>query len=484
MVPPSEAEPVASLGQRGGLSAEPIARRPGQISELGLRILQVSTFDTIGGAERIAWDLARSYQEQGHESWLAVGHKLGEDPDVLVVPNHEQRGRWSRFWLGTQARVQSLEGRIRGAWLLGALAEVAGEPGRALDRYRGIEDFRFPGTWRLLTLTGERPDLIHCHNLHGRYFDLRALPWLSQQVPVVLTLHDAWLLSGHCAHSFDCERWKTGCGHCPDLTIDPAIRRDATAYNWRRKRGIYKRSRLHIATPSRWLMEKVEQSMLADVAVQTRVIPNGVDLSIFRPADRDDARAALGLGEEARVVLVAANAIRHNIWKDYETARAAVGQTAERLNGQDVVLLVLGEDAPPERFGALDIQFLPYQTDLAAVARCYQAADVYLHAARADTFPNTVLEALACGTPVVATAVGGVPEQISDAQTGFLVRPGDARALADRLTQLLSGSELRHHMGVQAVDTARREFDFRRQAKTYLEWYQELVSRARLPKTF
>jgi hypothetical protein len=103
---------------------------------LDLRVLQVSTFDVSGGAERIAWSLARSYRERGHQSLLAVGHKLGDDPDVLVVPNHEQRGRWSRFWLSAQALVRPLEGRVRGAALLGALAGLVGEPGRAFDPTR------------------------------------------------------------------------------------------------------------------------------------------------------------------------------------------------------------------------------------------------------------------------------------------------------------------------------------------------------------
>ena len=88
------------------------------------------------------------------------------------------------------------------------------------------------------------PDIIECHNLHGGYFDLRALPWLSRQAATVLVLHDAWLLSGHCAHSFDCDKWQTGCGACPDLSIEPALRRDGTAHNWTVKQGVYAQSRV------------------------------------------------------------------------------------------------------------------------------------------------------------------------------------------------------------------------------------------------
>ncbi len=103
------------------------------------------------------------------------------------------------------------------------------EPARVLDRRRGVEDFRFPAAWRLAELAPRRPQIVHAHNLHGNYFDLRALPALCQAAPLVLTLHDAWLLAGHCAHSMGCERWRTGCGNCPDLGVYPAVRRDATA---------------------------------------------------------------------------------------------------------------------------------------------------------------------------------------------------------------------------------------------------------------
>lgn len=343
----------------------------------------------------------------------------------------------------------------------------------------------------LLDLPPERPDIVHCHNLHGGYFDLRALPRLSQQVPTVLTLHDAWLLSGHCAHSFDCERWKTGCGQCPDLTIYPAIKRDATAYNWRRKRDIYAKSRLYVATPSHWLMEKVKQSMLAPAIAEARIIPNGVDISVFRLADKRAVREALGIPQDARMLLFTANGIRRNAWKDYQTLRTAVGMVAERLKDGKVLFIALGENAPPERIGRAVIRFIPYQRDPEVVAAYYQAADVYVHAARADTFPNTVLESLACGTPVVATAVGGIPEQVKSLKhgaqslghptygpeeaTGVLVSPGDAEAIAEAVVTLLTNETLHKRLAENAAQDAQERFDLPRQVDDYLNWYAEIL---------
>jgi glycosyltransferase involved in cell wall biosynthesis len=292
----------------------------------------------------------------------------------------------------------------------------------------------------------------------------------------VLTLHDAWLLSGHCAHSFDCERWKTGCGRCPDLSIYPAVKRDATAYNWRRKRNIYAQSRVYVATPSRWLMRKVEQSILALAIVEARVIPYGVDLTIFHPGDRREARAMLGIPLDAKVLLFVGNATRSNPWRDYATLEAAVERVAERLPDERVILVCLGEARKPERIGEAEVQFIGYRKEPTTVARFYQAADIYLHGAKADTFPNVVLEALACGTPVVATAVGGIPEQVKNGVTGFLVQPRDVKAMAEAIITLLTDDALRMRLGRNAAEDARRRFDLNRQAEAYLGWYQELVA--------
>ncbi len=450
-----------------------------------MRILQISGADLGGGAERVAWELQRAYRARGHDARLAVGHKLTADPHVLPLPNAATRNPWSRLWWSLHAylarRDPARYPRTRLSRAVRALAAPAG----VLDYLRGVENFHFPGAWHLLESQPHPPDLIHAHNLHHNYFDLRALPYLSRQAPLVLTLHDAWLLSGHCAHSLGCERWRSGCGSCPDLSLYPAVRRDATAFNWQRKQAIYHASRLYVATPSRWLMDKVEQSMLRSGIVQARVVPNGVDLAIFQPGDRAQARRDLGLPDAARLVLFAANGIRANPWKDFAALRAAIACVADQPVGADLHFIALGEDAPPEQIGAARIRFIPFQADPTIVAAYYRAADLYIHAARADTFPNTVLEALACGTPVVATAVGGIPEQVIPLDhaadpTGILVPPGDATAIAAAIERLLTDAPLRAILAHNAATDAARRFGLERQVETYLAWYREILD-ARAP---
>ena len=465
----------------------------------GLSILQVNAADVKGGAHVVAWNLFAVYRKRGYASWLAVGYNHSNDPDVFEIPRVSQSMPWARPCWILHRRLARLEGGIRGIGRLRDLLSTlaAGRP--EIEREMGREYFNFPGSRRLLQLPPYNPDIVHAHNLHGNYFDLRFLPELSQQVPLVLTLHDAWLLGGHCAHSFTCYRWKTGCGRCPDLTIYPAIKRDSTRYNWRRKKEIYAKSRLFVATPSRWLMYKVEQSMLASAIVEARVIPNGVDLSSFHPADRRMVRARLGIPQDAKVLLFAANGIRKNIWKDYQTMRLAVARVAERLHGHHLLFITIGEDAPTEKVGHAKVRFIPYEKDPRTLAQYYQVADVYIHAAKAEVWGLTITEALACGTPVVATAIGGIPEQVKgirsthcgwrnpglnefglDKATGVLVPARDAEAMATGIKHVLGDEALRHRLGENAVRDARQCFDLTRQAEAYLEWYQEIIERKKV----
>jgi glycosyltransferase involved in cell wall biosynthesis len=440
------------------------------MAERPLRILQVNTMDNEGGAAKIARSLFLAYRRRGHASWLAVRDKRSSDPDVFVIP-------------------REANGPGKGSGRLGRSLRLMTHPRTLANTWRGIEDFDFPGTYRLLDLPPKAPTLVHCHNLHQGYFDLRALPWLSRQVPVVLTLHDAWLLSGHCAHSLECERWMIGCGSCPYLSVEPPVWRDATAINWQRKQKIFAGSRVYVATPCRWLMQKVEQSMLAVGAMESRVIPNGVDLSVFRPADRKGARAKLGIQQGINVILFVANNMRRNCWKDWNTLRAAAAIAAGTLD-RELLVIGLGEGGTAERTDGVEFRFIPYREDPEEIARYYQAADLYVHAARADTFPNTVLEALACGTPVVATAVGGIPEQVNGLQdanapfglnthgpgdaTGILVPPGDAEAMGRAISALLDNEPLRRRLGENSVRDAGNRFNLDRQVEAYLDWYKSM----------
>jgi glycosyltransferase involved in cell wall biosynthesis len=441
-----------------------------------LTILQVSALDRAGGAEQVAWSLFQTYRQTGLGSWLAVGKKRSTDPGVFVIQENGNPTGWQYFCEQMASLFNPLQGKVRGVLRLQAFIRQMGMGSDYLAQLRGQENFYFPASATLLKQAPQQPDLVHLHNLHGGYFDPRALVKLSEQVPVMLTLHDAWLLSGNCAHSFTCERWKTGCGNCPDITIYPGLKVDSTHLNWIRKKEIFTQSKLYIATPCQWLMDKVNASILAPAMIEGRVIPNGVDVQVFHPGDRQQARLQLGLPFDQPILLFVANGIKNNPFKDYKTLRAAITMIGS-LSEKPIYFVALGEKGQTEHLGQVTVHYIERTSNIDLVASYFQAADIYVHASKAETFPNTILEAMACGLPVVASDVGGIGEQVVNGLTGLLVESVNPDSLAQAILLLLEDPSLRQKMGAAGLERVQEYFTLERQAKQYQEWYEDIMSR-------
>jgi len=448
-----------------------------------LKILHVNTVEIAGGAAAITRQLQEGYRKRGHQNWIIVADKQTQAEHVLKMNSDKYRSRWARACITAAELLNPIRGKFPGPGRLYTWLRLGlGEPKRYLSILRGLEDFDYPATWRLLELAPDAPDIFHLHNLHGDFFDLRVLPYLSQRFPVFMTLHDPWLLTGHCAHSFGCERWRIGCGECPDLSLYPAVRRDATAFNWKRKAKIFSQSKLYVATPSQWLMNQVEASMLAPGIVEAQVIPNGVNLSIFHPADRQAVRRMLNIPSDAKVVLFAAAGGRLNPFKGYKTLHAAILRVSRISTISNLIVLCVGEllsgnnKLLVEQIGRIQLRYVAFEKEAGLMARYYQAADVYAHSAKVDNFPTTVLESMACATPVVATNVGGLPEQIIHGENGFLAPTGDSESFAKLILTLLENEAMRRTFGENAADTAATAFSSDRMIQRYLDWYLNVLA--------
>lgn len=441
-----------------------------------LSVLQVSALDRGGGAEQVAWNLLNAYRQLGIQSWMAVGKKRSNDPNVFLIEKKISKDWWSSLCQSLIHALHPLAGKVRGTLRLQAFLRKVSKGGDWAAELRGEEDFYFPGSWDILSQTPQKPSILHLHNLHGGYFDPRALTALSQEVPTILTLHDAWLLSGNCAHSLGCERWKTGCGNCPDISIYPGLKVDSTHLNWQRRKAIFEHSKLYIAAPCQWLMDKVKESVLAPYMIEGRVIHNGVDTSIFYPGDKEQARTKLHLPINQKILLFVANGIKNNPFKDYETLRKMIELLGQQSQ-EPLHFIALGEEGEQEQVGQVTIHYIPRTTNLNLVALYYRASDIYLHAAKAETFPNTVLEAMACGLPVVASNVGGIAEQVDDGVTGLLVPANNSQLMAQSTAFLLNDSMLRQKMGTVAIQKIQSQFTLEKQTNQYVNWYLEIIQK-------
>jgi len=435
-------------------------------------ILTVSASARGGGAEAVARTLHEHYIARGYDAWIALANADEPVEHSIEIPRDAGRSAWARALLAP-------------AWKLAANSDsasrqvsralrVAAEPARWMGFARGHEDFDFPWTASLPSLTPRRPDVIHLHNVHGGFFDVRALPAVSKAAPTFVTVHDMWLLTGHCAHAFECERWREGCGQCPDLNRYVPLRADGSAYNRHVKLEAMRRSRLGITAPSEWLLGLAKESGIVGHKSDARVIPNGVDTSIFFAGDTRAARMELGLPLDATIVVFAARALTTNEYKAFPVLEEALERVAGRFSaGRKLLFLGLGERAATRTVGSAELRFVPFMHDPAQMARYYRAADMYVHPARAENLPLTVIEAMACGAPVVATSVGGVPELVVEGETGLLTPLDDATALAEAIRVLADDPQRRAAFSAAGAARARERFSLEGQVDATLAWYAE-----------
>jgi glycosyltransferase involved in cell wall biosynthesis len=221
-------------------------------------------------------------------------------------------------------------------------------------------------------------------------------------------------------------------------------------------------------------MGLAQESGLVDSIAETRVIPNGVDTDIFSPGDRAEARAALGLPQNATIVLFSARSAKSSPFKGFEVLEEALPLIARAGAVPDLLLVALGEDSPAAEIEGVPIRFVPFAKDAATVAMYYKAADLYLHPAVAENFPLAVLEAMSCGLPVVASDAGGIPEIVVDGVTGRLFPNRDAVALAEAAVAILSDTSMRTKMASAGRDRVLSDYTLADQVDSYLEWYGEL----------
>ncbi|GAB4517382.1 MAG: glycosyltransferase family 4 protein [Anaerolineae bacterium] len=413
-----------------------------------LQPLMVSTSDIRGGAARATFRLHQGLRALGVGSYLLAFRRLSGDSAVVRVPGKLalQRVKFStwadRYPLSLYPRRDKHH-----HWSVNLTPNGIAEQINYLN-----------------------PSLVHLHWVGDGFVPIGALKHIN--VPILWTLHDMWTFTGGCHYTGGCEGYQTRCGHCPQLKSNMTF--DLSRVIMRSKEKHWRGLNLTVITPSRWLAECVKASSLLHQA-RVEVIPNGLDLEKYKPLDKATARHMLGLPQDKHLILFGALQSLTDTRKGAHHLHRALAQLAQ-THHESTEVVIFGAPKPPHPpdFG-LKAHYLGTLYDDLSLAMMYAAADVFVAPSVQDNLPNTVMEALACGTVCVAFNIGGMPDMISHCENGYLATPFEADDLAQGVRWLLEDDARRAHMGQRARRDVEARFELGVIARRHVDLYQEVL---------
>jgi glycosyltransferase involved in cell wall biosynthesis len=422
-----------------------------------MKISIVTTY-LYGGAGRAAQRLHLALLDAGQQSTIFATVGTGDDPTARVVSRERRRD--------PAARVAGYLSKRQNGKLTKRYLAKGGDPNEPLWTDRVLD-------YGSLSRALAESDLVNLHWVAG-FVDSKTASTIANSVaPVVWTMHDMLPLTGGCHYDAGCGRYLQGCGCCPKLASTD--RWDLTAQTWKKKRAAIttvSNRRLHIVAPSSWLADCARNSpIFAGKAVS--LIPNSVDTETFVPRDKVAVRRALGIPAEAKAILL----ISHDInspRKGADQFVAAFSLLGSR-SADNLVLLTVGAGIPNLSL-PMAHRHLGEIRDDRRLSEIYSAADVFVLPSRQDNLPNTVIEAMACGAPVVGFAVGGVPDMLRSEETGILVPAGDVAGLRHAVDRVLNNQDLRNRMGVQSREFVLREYRPAVQASRYIHLFRDMTA--------
>jgi len=413
------------------------ARRP-------LRIAFFNLMEQASGAEQLTRETVEGLNARGHDArlYVKIRSKLPR-PYVRKIP----------YFRGEE----NLENWLR--------------------RRTGWNDYFFPSTWRMTRDPWVKgADIWHFHNLHGHFLSIPAISWHSLRRPIVLSPVDEFLTTGFCPYSLGCERFRSGCGSCPQIDLPyPGISRDATHRLWKMKRRALGRGRFNYVLHTDYLFNHFRSTLGLQDNIER--LYYGVNLAVNKPMPRAQCAGERGLKVSGRLVVGLFHSDIMEARKGLLPLLDGLQQLAKTSPGKLEVLVVGrgSEKAKLRETPDLPVQFLPFLRSEHELAQALNLCDVLLYPTRADNLSLTCLCSLACGVPVISSAVGGQVEAVHDNQNGFLTPVGDNDAILNKVRTLLENPQLKQAMSARARQSAIEKFDIGVYVDRLIEYYHTHV---------
>ncbi|MFA5995911.1 MAG: glycosyltransferase [Patescibacteria group bacterium] len=411
-----------------------------------MRVIELSTSDIGGGAAIAAYRLHTALKLTYIDATMIVSQKKSNDAAVLGNETLSLRTTLSRYLdaLPTKFFTTSNTTLHSPSWIA-------------------------DGTFRQ-ALT-QPADIIQLHWICAAFLTPKLL--LKFQQPIVWTLHDMWAFCGAEHYTAD-TRFITGYTSTNRPTDESGW--DLNRWAWQRKKIAWQNlSNLTLVTPSNWLKRLVKQSALFKNH-RVEVIPNGIDTNIFSPGDQEAAQKALHLPIDKHYILFAADYIQ-----DKRKGIDYLYQALQRLQNnpsftKTTELIIFGHgNELTLKNNAFKIHFLGHLNKATDIAKAFRAADVFVLPSKQDNLPNSVLEALSCGTPCVSFNIGGLPDMIKHLSNGYLAKAFDVNDLARGISWVLSDMNKRRILQTRARKSIEQHFTLEHQAKRYINLYTSVL---------
>lgn len=417
---------------------------------MAIKTLLLSTSDIKDGAARAAYRLHTGLNKIQVDSRILSQVKYSQDPKVIG------------------ARETSGIGQAKTGLRL-ILDQLP------LKLYAKKEKQRFSANWLSdkvnSQITQLNPDIINLHWVNAGFLQIETLAKFNK--PIVWTLHDMWAFTGGCHYNQECNKHTKSCGACPQLSSNRNW--DLSRWVWGRKQKAWQNLNLTIVTPSKWLADCAKASSLFKNK-RVEVIPYGLDTDIFRPIERKTARKLLKLPQDKQLVLFLSLQATSDKRKGFQLLQPAL-QKLSIGNWQDRIELVVVGASKPEKDLNLGFKshYLGTLTDDLMLALAYSAVDVFVAPSLQDNLPNTVLEALSCGTPCVAFNIGGMPDMLEHQQNGYIAKPYEIDDLVEGIMWILENQERYQKLAHRAREKAEQKFALKIQADRYKSLFTEIL---------
>lgn len=416
-----------------------------------MKILILNTAEHTGGAAVAANRLLRALLCSGVSATMLVRDRATDDPAVVSLDRGAAR-RWLNFLYFVWERLV--------IYLCNRLSK------------RNLFQVSIANTGINIRRTAafREADVIHIHWINQGFLSLDEIARIiASGKRVVWTLHDLWPATAICHYPGDCVKYRTDCSACPMMSENPLV---DLAKRVARRKGKIDWRRVTFVGCSEWIARTASESVWLREA-RFVSIPNPIDTTLFRPIDRREARQRLGLPEEKRLILFAAAKLS-DTRKGATFLLEACRLLAAEMEGEMEIILMGSDAAELSALSPVPVRALGYISGAAELAVAYSCADLFVIPSLEDNLPNTIMEAMACGTPCVGFRTGGIPEMIDHAVNGYVSASRDSADLARGIAWVLRHPEP-GNLSAACREKVMRCYQESVVAKKYIALYQKLI---------